>query len=121
MSWFLKQEVDADNNTLVVVLGCDATELHLLLTFMYTGEVTASKRVLPSLLRLAQTLKVSGLTDAETVSTKPLELSSLYIKLAGDHRWCPHRIRFFRTRANSQKSLLANLGTSFKKPLYGCF
>ena len=35
---------------------------------MYTGEVTASKKILPSLLRLAQTLKVSGLTDADTVS-----------------------------------------------------
>ncbi|XP_026332361.1 protein bric-a-brac 1-like [Hyposmocoma kahamanoa] len=65
----LFKEVEAENNTLVVVLGCDATELRLLLTFMYTGEVTASKKVLPSLLRLAQTLKVSGLTDADTNST----------------------------------------------------
>lgn len=63
----LLQEVEAENNTLVVVLSCDASELRLLLTFMYTGEVTASKKVLPSLLRLAQTLKVSGLTDADTV------------------------------------------------------
>lgn len=61
--------MEAENNTLVVVLGCDATELRLLLTFMYTGEVTASKKILPSLLRLAQTLKVSGLTDADTNST----------------------------------------------------
>ncbi|XP_075984836.1 uncharacterized protein LOC142982297 isoform X2 [Anticarsia gemmatalis] len=65
----LFKEVEAENNTLVVVLGCDAAELRLLLTFMYTGEVTASKKVLPSLLRLAQTLKVSGLTDADTNST----------------------------------------------------
>ncbi|CAB3233149.1 unnamed protein product [Arctia plantaginis] len=65
----LFKEVEAENNTLVVVLGCDAAELKLLLTFMYTGEVTASKKVLPSLLRLAQTLKVSGLTDADTNST----------------------------------------------------
>ncbi|XP_050556223.1 zinc finger and BTB domain-containing protein 14 isoform X2 [Spodoptera frugiperda] len=65
----LFKEVEAENNTLVVVLGCDATELRLLLTFMYTGEVTASKKILPSLLRLAQTLKVSGLTDADTNST----------------------------------------------------
>lgn len=61
----LFKEVDADN-TLVVVLGCEAAELKLLLTFMYTGEVTASRQILPSLLRLAQTLKVSGLTDADT-------------------------------------------------------
>nr|XP_021199778.2 longitudinals lacking protein, isoforms H/M/V isoform X1 [Helicoverpa armigera] len=65
----LFKEVEAENNTLVVVLSCDATELRLLLTFMYTGEVTASKSILPSLLRLAQTLKVSGLTDADTNST----------------------------------------------------
>ncbi|KAJ8709383.1 hypothetical protein PYW07_009209 [Mythimna separata] len=65
----LFKEVEAENNTLVVVLGCDVTELRLLLTFMYTGEVTASKKILPSLLRLAQTLKVSGLTDADTNST----------------------------------------------------
>ncbi|XP_049885709.1 protein abrupt isoform X2 [Pectinophora gossypiella] len=65
----LFKEVEAENNTLVVILGCDAAELRLLLTFMYTGEVTASKKVLPSLLRLAQTLKVSGLTDADTNST----------------------------------------------------
>ncbi|CAH0596486.1 unnamed protein product [Chrysodeixis includens] len=65
----LFKEVEAENNTLVVVLGCDAAELRLLLTFMYTGEVTASKKILPSLLRLAQTLKVSGLTDADTNST----------------------------------------------------
>ncbi|CAH0678109.1 unnamed protein product [Spodoptera exigua] len=65
----VSREVEAENNTLVVVLGCDAAELRLLLTFMYTGEVTASKKILPSLLRLAQTLKVSGLTDADTNST----------------------------------------------------
>ncbi|XP_022815788.1 broad-complex core protein isoforms 1/2/3/4/5 isoform X1 [Spodoptera litura] len=65
----LFKEVEAENNTLVVVLGCEATELRLLLTFMYTGEVTASKKILPSLLRLAQTLKVSGLTDADTNSS----------------------------------------------------
>ncbi|XP_063544549.1 protein bric-a-brac 1-like isoform X1 [Cydia strobilella] len=64
----LFMEVEAEN-TLVVVLNCEATELRLLLTFMYTGEVTASKEVLPSLLRLAQTLKVSGLTDADTNPT----------------------------------------------------
>lgn len=65
----LFKDVESENNTLVVVLGCDAAELRLLLTFMYTGEVTASKKILPSLLRLAQTLKVSGLTDADTNST----------------------------------------------------
>ncbi|XP_021203418.1 protein bric-a-brac 1 isoform X1 [Bombyx mori] len=64
----LFKELEGDN-TLVVVLGCEAAELKLLLTFMYTGEVTASRLVLPSLLRLAQTLKVSGLTDADTNST----------------------------------------------------
>ncbi|KAG6445541.1 protein abrupt isoform X2 [Manduca sexta] len=64
----LFKEVEADN-TLVVVLGCDAAELKLLLTFMYTGEVTASRVILPSLLRLAQTLKVSGLTDADAQNT----------------------------------------------------
>jgi hypothetical protein len=62
------QELDTETNAVVVVLGCEPAELRLLLTFMYTGEVTASKKVLPSLLRLAQTLKVSGLTDADTVS-----------------------------------------------------
>ncbi|XP_028158993.1 broad-complex core protein isoforms 1/2/3/4/5 isoform X1 [Ostrinia furnacalis] len=65
----LFKELDTENNTVVVVLGCEAAELRLLLTFMYTGEVTASKKILPSLLRLAQTLKVSGLTDADTNST----------------------------------------------------
>ncbi|XP_031770576.2 zinc finger and BTB domain-containing protein 14 isoform X2 [Galleria mellonella] len=73
----LFKELEAENNTVVVVLGCEATELRLLLTFMYTGEVTASKKVLPSLLRLAQTLKVSGLTDADTNSTlTPTETES---------------------------------------------
>ncbi|XP_050355056.1 protein abrupt-like isoform X2 [Nymphalis io] len=61
----LFKEIDAENNTLVVVLGCEAAELRLLLTFMYTGEVTASRRCLPALLRLAHTLQVSGLTDAD--------------------------------------------------------
>ncbi|XP_045454742.1 broad-complex core protein isoforms 1/2/3/4/5 [Melitaea cinxia] len=61
----LFKEVDAENNSLVVVLGCEAAELRLLLTFMYTGEVTASRRCLPALLRLAHTLQVSGLTDAD--------------------------------------------------------
>ncbi|CAG9793229.1 unnamed protein product [Diatraea saccharalis] len=65
----LFKELDTDGNTVVVVLGCEAAELRLLLTFMYTGEVTASKSILPSMLRLAQTLKVSGLTDADTNST----------------------------------------------------
>ncbi|XP_068619785.1 protein tramtrack, beta isoform-like [Battus philenor] len=65
----LFKEVETENNSLVVVLGCEATELRLLLTFMYTGEVTASKGNLPALLRLAQTLKVSGLTDSESNST----------------------------------------------------
>ncbi|KPJ17976.1 Protein tramtrack, alpha isoform [Papilio machaon] len=65
----LFKDIETENNTLVVVLGCEAIELRLLLTFMYTGEVTASKQNLPSLLRLAQTLKVSGLTDANTNST----------------------------------------------------
>ncbi|KAJ2954902.1 hypothetical protein O0L34_g3225 [Tuta absoluta] len=65
----LFKEMETESNTLVVVLGCEAAELRLLLTFMYTGEVTASKSILPSLLRLAQTLKVSGLTDADTNST----------------------------------------------------
>ncbi|XP_045779181.1 protein abrupt-like isoform X2 [Maniola jurtina] len=62
----LFKEVDTDNNTLVVVLGCEVAELRLLLTFMYTGEVTASRQCLPALLRLAHTLQVSGLTDADT-------------------------------------------------------
>ncbi|XP_039760214.1 modifier of mdg4-like isoform X2 [Pararge aegeria] len=62
----LFKEVETDNHTLVVVLGCDAAELRLLLTFMYTGEVTASRECLPALLRLAHTLQVSGLTDADT-------------------------------------------------------
>lgn len=62
------QEVEADN-TLVVVLGCEATELRQLLSFMYTGEMTASRRTLPALLRLARTLRVYGLTDVDcTVS-----------------------------------------------------
>ncbi|CAG5024831.1 unnamed protein product [Parnassius apollo] len=65
----LFKEVVTENNALVIVLGCEVTELRLLLTFMYTGEVTASKKNLPPLLRLAQTLKVSGLTDANTNST----------------------------------------------------
>ncbi|XP_053615779.1 protein tramtrack, beta isoform-like isoform X2 [Plodia interpunctella] len=65
----LFKDLETENNTLVVVLGCEAAELRLLLTFMYTGEVTASKHILPSLLRLAQSLKVSGLTDADTNST----------------------------------------------------
>ncbi|XP_072933157.1 uncharacterized protein [Epargyreus clarus] len=65
----LFKEIETENNTLVIVLGCEAVELNLLLTFMYTGEVTASKKNLPSLLRLAQTLKVSGLTDSNTNST----------------------------------------------------
>ncbi|KAL0868239.1 hypothetical protein ABMA27_007772 [Loxostege sticticalis] len=65
----LFKDLDTESNTVVVVLGCEVTELKLLLTFMYTGEVTASKKILPSLLRLAQTLKVSGLTDADTNST----------------------------------------------------
>lgn len=78
ISLFSGQDVEAENNTLVIVLGCDVAELRLLLTFMYTGEVTASKKILPSLLRLAQTLKVSGLTDADTVRhfLFPLELCS---------------------------------------------
>ncbi|KAH9642569.1 hypothetical protein HF086_011162 [Spodoptera exigua] len=38
LRWHNHQEVEAENNTLVVVLGCDAAELRLLLTFMYTGE-----------------------------------------------------------------------------------
>ncbi|XP_034835813.1 protein abrupt-like isoform X2 [Maniola hyperantus] len=62
----LFKDVDTDNNTLVVVLGCEVAELRLLLTFMYTGEVTASRQCLPALLRLAHTLQVSGLTDADT-------------------------------------------------------
>ncbi|KAM3962122.1 uncharacterized protein ACR2FA_003807 [Aphomia sociella] len=65
----LFKELENESNTVVVVLGCEPAELRLLLTFMYTGEVTASKKILPSLLRLAQTLKVSGLTDADTNST----------------------------------------------------
>ncbi|KAJ0172073.1 hypothetical protein K1T71_012046 [Dendrolimus kikuchii] len=69
----LFKEVETENNTLVVVLGCEPSELNLLLTFMYTGEVTASKKILPSLLRLAQTLKVSGLTDADTNTVPPTE------------------------------------------------
>ncbi|CAH2986023.1 unnamed protein product [Chilo suppressalis] len=65
----LFKELDTDSNSVVVVLGCEPAELRLLLTFMYTGEVTAPKRGLPALLRLAHTLKVSGLTDADTNST----------------------------------------------------
>ncbi|GBP04481.1 hypothetical protein EVAR_3863_1 [Eumeta japonica] len=65
----LFKELENETGGLVVVLGCEAAELKLLLTFMYTGEVTASKTVLPSLLRLAQALKVSGLTDSDTNST----------------------------------------------------
>ncbi|CAH2054110.1 unnamed protein product, partial [Iphiclides podalirius] len=65
----LFKELETEGGALVVVLGCEAAELRLLLTFMYTGEVTASKSSLPSLLRLAQTLKVSGLTDSETNPT----------------------------------------------------
>ncbi|XP_023943408.2 modifier of mdg4-like isoform X2 [Bicyclus anynana] len=67
----LFKEIDTDNNTVVVVLGCDAAELRLLLTFMYTGEVTASRECLPALLRLAHTLQVSGLTDADTNPNLP--------------------------------------------------
>lgn len=52
----------------MVVLNCEAEELRLLLTFMYTGEVTAGRSALPALLQLARTLQVSGLTDADTVS-----------------------------------------------------
>ncbi|XP_059051928.1 protein abrupt-like [Achroia grisella] len=73
----LFKELEAESNTVVVVLGCEAAELRLLLHFMYTGEVTASKKILPSLLRLAQTLKVSGLTDADTNPTlTPTETES---------------------------------------------
>ncbi|XP_013195053.2 broad-complex core protein isoforms 1/2/3/4/5 [Amyelois transitella] len=83
----LFKDLETENNTLVVVLGCDAAELRLLLTFMYTGEVTASKKILPSLLRLAQTLKVSGLTDADTntavtpTDSEPLEHETSPINL----------------------------------------
>lgn len=65
----LFKELDTENTAVVVVLGCSAAELRLLLAFMYTGEVTASRRALPALLRLARALKVSGLTDADTNST----------------------------------------------------
>lgn len=65
------QELETENNTLVVVLGCDVAELRLLLTFMYTGEVTASRKCLPALLRLAHTLQVSGLTDADNNQNLP--------------------------------------------------
>ncbi|KOB78134.1 Protein bric-a-brac 2, partial [Operophtera brumata] len=61
----LFKEVEAENNTMVVVLSCEMAELRLLLTFMYTGEVTASKKALPTLLRLAQTLRNSTLTPTE--------------------------------------------------------
>ncbi|CAH0731355.1 unnamed protein product, partial [Brenthis ino] len=67
----LFKEVETENNTLVIVLGCEAAELRLLLTFMYTGEVTASRRCLPALLRLAHTLQVSGLTDADSNHNLP--------------------------------------------------
>ncbi|CAF4880839.1 unnamed protein product [Pieris macdunnoughi] len=60
---------DVEDNTVVVILDCDASDLRQLLTFMYTGEVTAARKNLPSLLRLAQSLQVSGLTDANYDST----------------------------------------------------
>ncbi|XP_041983093.1 broad-complex core protein isoforms 1/2/3/4/5-like [Aricia agestis] len=56
---------------LVVVAGCGAAELRLLLTFMYTGEVTAARARLPALLALARTLRVSGLTDTENTLADP--------------------------------------------------
>ncbi|XP_032522636.2 protein abrupt-like isoform X1 [Danaus plexippus] len=62
----LFKDVETENSTLVVVLNCEAEELRLLLTFMYTGEVTAGRSALPALLQLARTLQVSGLTDADT-------------------------------------------------------
>ncbi|CAK1545421.1 unnamed protein product [Leptosia nina] len=53
-----------ESNTVVVVVDCDASDLRQLLAFMYTGEVTAARKRLPSLLKLAHSLQVSGLTDA---------------------------------------------------------
>ncbi|XP_038221215.1 zinc finger and BTB domain-containing protein 24-like isoform X2 [Zerene cesonia] len=62
------KEVD-DTNTVVVIVDCEPADLRQLLTFMYTGEVTAARKRLPSLLKLAHSLQVSGLTDADTNPT----------------------------------------------------
>ncbi|XP_045503855.1 zinc finger and BTB domain-containing protein 14-like isoform X1 [Colias croceus] len=62
------KEVD-DTNTVVVIVDCEPSDLRQLLTFMYTGEVTAARKRLPSLLKLAHSLQVSGLTDADTNPT----------------------------------------------------
>ncbi|KAG7309417.1 hypothetical protein JYU34_005383 [Plutella xylostella] len=59
----LFKEVDHDS-TLVVVLDCGASSLRLLLSFMYSGQVTASRAALPPLLALAAALQVAGFTDA---------------------------------------------------------
>lgn len=65
----LFKELESETGSLVIVLTCEPTELRLLLSFMYTGEVTAPRGVLPALLRLAHMLKVSGLTPEDTNSS----------------------------------------------------
>lgn len=50
---------------LVVVQGAGRDEVECLLEFMYTGQVTISRAHLPALLRVASSLQVKGLLEAQ--------------------------------------------------------
>ncbi|KAK3888781.1 hypothetical protein Pcinc_007180 [Petrolisthes cinctipes] len=55
---------------LVVVQGAGRDEVECLLEFMYTGQVTISRVHLPALLRVASSLQVKGLLEAQGLQQK---------------------------------------------------
>lgn len=64
----LFQDLSSSQQPVVVVLGGGWAELCCLVAFMYAGEVTLPRDLLPSLLKLAAALKITGLTDLNGVS-----------------------------------------------------
>lgn len=72
----LKEASDA-NHPVIILQGVKYTEMKAVVDFMYKGEINVSQDHLAGLLRVAETLKVRGLTevgegeDAEAVITSP--------------------------------------------------
>ncbi|XP_077293927.1 uncharacterized protein LOC143916617 [Arctopsyche grandis] len=57
------KDLPATQQPVVVILGGGWAELCCLVAFMYAGEVTLPRNLLPGLLRLARALRITGLTD----------------------------------------------------------
>lgn len=72
--------VNPCKHPIVILQDVSYNSLHNLLQFMYQGEVSVSQEEIPTFMRVAEMLKVKGLTDNSTSAVRKL-LFTIYNRL----------------------------------------